>query len=274
MPNNKKKLSPEARRAMWRYIWTFQWSWNYERMQALGFAWSIFPVLEKVKKSKDELIAAMQRHLGFFNTHPPMGAAIFGAAVALEEEGADPDVIDSLKVGLMGPFAGIGDTLFAILTRPIIGTFAAALALQGNMFGFWLMVAFGLFWALLFQYLLFHVGYRQGINVVSEVSEAGLLGRITEMATIMGVTVIGGFIPSILRVQTALKFTQEVEIDGQIQQKVVMVQDTLDQILPYAVPIGLVAFTYWLIKGRQWKPIQALGALVVIGFVGSLIGIF
>jgi mannose/fructose/N-acetylgalactosamine-specific phosphotransferase system component IID len=275
MPNtDKKQMTKEARRTMWRYIWTFQWSWNYERMQALGYAWSMFPILEKVKKSKDELIAAMQRHLAFFNTHPPMGAAIIGATAAMEEENADGDAVDSLKVGLMGPFAGIGDTLYAILTRPLIAVFAASLAMQGNMVGFWLMVAFGLFWGLAVQYGLFKLGYRQGMNVVTEVSGGGFLARLTETATIVGITVIGGFIPSILGLGTALKFTQTVEVEGELTENVVQLQSVLDQILPYMIPIALVGLAYWLLKGRKWKPLQVLLALVIIAFVGSAIGFF
>jgi len=275
MPNNdRKKMTKEARKAMWRYVWTFQWSWNYERMQALGFAWSIFPILEKVAKTKDDLIAAVQRHLNFFNTHPPVGGAIIGAAAAMEEEDADGDAIDSLKVGLMGPFAGIGDTAQAILTRPIVAVFAASLAMEGSMAAFWIMILFGLFWGIFAKIALFKLGYNQGINIVSQVSGGGLVDRITELATIAGVTIIGGFIPSILGVSTAWEFTQTVEINGELTENVVKVQEVLDQILPYMIPVALVGFAYWLLKGRKWKPLQVLLALVVVAFVGSAIGFF
>ncbi|MTI94546.1 MAG: PTS system mannose/fructose/sorbose family transporter subunit IID [Firmicutes bacterium] len=275
MPNNdKKRLSKEARSSMWRYILTLQWSWNYERMQALGFAWGILPILQKVNKSKDDLIGAVQRHLNFFNTHPPMGAAIMGAAVAMEEEGADGDAVDSLKVGLMGPFAGIGDTLYAILTRPLIFIFAADFALRGNILGFWLVVAFGIAWGIFAQLGLFKLGYQQGMNVVTEVSGSGRLARLTEGATIMGITVIGGFIPSILGITSALEWTQEVEIEGELTENVVRLQEVLDQILPYMIPLALVGLAYWLLKGRNWKPLQVLLALVVIAFVGSAVGFF
>lgn len=269
----EKKMNKEARSSMWRYIFTFQWSWNYERMQALGFAWSIYPILQKVYKTKEALIAAVQRHLNFYNTHPPTGAPIIGAAVALEEQGEGGDAVDSLKVGLMGPFAGIGDTLYAVLTRPLIAIFAADFALRGNMFGFWLMVIFGLFWGLVVQYGLFKFGYRQGLNVVSEVA-GGRLAKLTEAATIMGITVIGGFIPSILSIGTPLEFTQQVEIEGEMTENVVSLQGVLDQILPYLIPIALVGLAYWLLKGRKLKPVYVLLALVIVAFVGSAVGFF
>jgi len=191
-----------------------------------------------------------------------------------EEENADGDAVDSLKVGLMGPFAGIGDTLYAILTRPLVAVFAASLAMQGNMVGFWIMVTFGLLWGIAAQYGLFKLGYRQGMNVVTEVSGGGFLSRLTEGATIMGITVIGGFIPSILGITTALEFTQTVEVEGELTENVVQLQSVLDQILPYMIPLALVGLAYWLLKSRKWKPLHVLLALVVIAFVGSAVGFF
>lgn len=275
MPNNEDKVTKrDIKSVLWRYMFTFQWSWNYERMQALGFAWAIMPVLKKVYKSKEELIAAVQRHMNFFNTHPPVGAAIIGAAAAMEEKRADGDAVDSLKVGLMGPFAGIGDTLYAVLTRPIVGVFAASMALAGSMGGFWLMVLFGITWGIIIKYGLFWLGYNEGTNIVTEVSGQGRIEQITQFATIAGLTVIGGFIPSILRIGTALTFKRTVEVEGKITEKVVELQSILDQILPSLIPILLVALCYWLLRRFNWSPLKVLLALVVIGFVGSIIGFF
>src|SRR5215472_3095204 len=96
--------------AMWRHIITLQWSWNYERMQALGYCWSMLPIINKVYKTREERIAAIKRHLAFYNTNPQVGSPpIFGATVALEAQ-RQPELVDSLKVGLMGPMAAIGDT--------------------------------------------------------------------------------------------------------------------------------------------------------------------
>src|SRR5450755_445599 len=119
------------RRAMWRHLITLQWSWNYERMQALGYVYSMLPVINAVYKDKAERIAAMKRHLVFYNTNPQVGSPpIFGATVALEAQ-RQGEAVDSIKVGLMGPLAGIGDTIQGILYRPIVAVFAASLALGG-----------------------------------------------------------------------------------------------------------------------------------------------
>jgi PTS system mannose-specific IID component len=245
-------------------------------MQALGFAWSIMPILKKIYKTKDELIKAVQTHMQFFNTHPPAGGAIMGAAAAMEENETGSGSVNSMKVGLMGPLAGIGDTLYGVLTRPIIGVFAASLALAGNIMGFWIMVLFGISWGIIIKYGLFWLGYNQGTDLVTEVAAEGdqsKIDKITQYATIFGITVIGGFVPSILNVTTPLKFQRTVEVQGGITEKVVKVQSVLDDILPHMIPILLVGLAYWLLQKRNWSPVAVLIVLVIIGFGGSVLGI-
>ena len=275
MPGNSED-SRITRRDLWkvltRYIMAFQWSWNYERMQALGFAWSMMPVLTKLNETNEKLKSAIKRHLNFYNTYPPIGAAILGAVVALEEQEASEDAIDGLKVGLMGPFAGIGDTLFGVLCRPIVGVVAASLALAGSMGGVWLLILMGLFWGVVVTIVTFWAGYNRGTEIVTEAGRN--LSNITEGATIMGLTVIGGFIPSILsKISTPLTFTKKVVVEGNIVEKTVEVQSVLDQILPYLIPIMIVALCYWLLKKMKWSPAKVILVLVAIAFAGSLLGV-
>ena len=278
--NNKEKkvTKKDIWKVCWRYILTFQWSWNYERMQALGFAWSILPVLEKISDTKEELIENVKRHLQFFNVHPPAGGAIIGAAAAMEAEKETPkEAVDSLKVGLMGPFSGIGDTLYAVLTRPILGVLAASLAMAGNIFGFWIMVLFGIAWGIVIKYYLFWLGYRQGNNVIDQAVDEegeGLLDKITAAATVFGITVIGGFIPDILSgLTTPLTFEREIEVEGEMVSEVVEIQNVLDDILPYMIPIALVAICYYLIQKRDWSAVSVLILLFILGFAGSYLGL-
>jgi mannose/fructose/N-acetylgalactosamine-specific phosphotransferase system component IID len=262
-----------VRRAMWRHLITLQWSWNYERMQALGYVYSMLPVINAVYKDKADRIAAMKRHLVFYNTNPQVGSPpIFGATVALEAQ-QQGEAVDSLKVGLMGPLAGIGDTIQAILFRPIVAVIAASLALSGSYFGPLIMFLSGIMWTVL-MIPLFFFGYRQGIGVAREVSAEGRLSRFTELVTIMGMVVIGGFIPSILSaVQTPLKYTQTVTSLGQTHTETVAVQSTLDQIVPYLIPVLFVAFAYWLLRGLKLSAVWVLIILFVVAFGLSLLGI-
>lgn len=267
-------LGPSVvRSAMWRHLITLQWSWNYERMQALGYLYSMLPIINEVYKDKAERIAAMKRHLVFYNTNPQVGSPpIFGATVALEAQ-REGEAVDSLKVGLMGPLAGIGDTIQAILYRPIVAVFAASLALGGSYFGPALIFLSGILWTVL-MIPLFYFGYRQGIGVVREVSAEGRLTRATEMVTMMGMIVIGGFIPSIMAaVKTPLTYVQRVVVQGRVVTENVAVQSTLDKIVPYLLPVVFVAFAYWLLRGLKLSAVWVLIILAVIAFLCGAFGI-
>lgn len=269
-PVSEAVTKKDINRAMWRHIITLQWSWNYERMQALGWLWSMLPILQKTHKDPASLKAAMQRNINFYNTNPVVGSpAIFGAAVAMEQD-MQPDVADSLKVGLMGPFAGIGDTIMAILVRPIVAVIAAAWAMSGSVGGAWLMFLTSVVFIATMPWQ-FNVGYKQGMNMVTQVATGGKIDQITEAATTMGLIVIGGFIPSILGVTTPLKFVRQLTVQGKATEKVVEVQAVLDQIIPYIIPVALVALTYWLLKSRKLSPVWVLLILTALAFAGSLL---
>src|SRR5699024_1262300 len=111
-----------------------QSNWNYERMHNVGFAYQMAPVIRKLYKNKDDRAAALKRHLEFVNTHPYLYGPINGVVLAMEEEkgnGTDiPDqTIQGVKIGMMGPLAGVGDPIFWGTIRPVLGAFAASLAL-------------------------------------------------------------------------------------------------------------------------------------------------
>ena len=125
----------DLNKSFWRFFATFEISWNYERMQALGYAYAMEPVLRRLYPDKAKYAAALERHLVFFNTSVIVGAPlILGSSIALEEAGA-PASAEGIKVGLMGPMAGIGDTLTYALYNSIIFTICASFALQGNIAG-------------------------------------------------------------------------------------------------------------------------------------------
>jgi len=261
-----------VRSAMWRHLITLQWSWNYERMQALGYVYSMLPIINAVYKDKAERITAMKRHLVFYNTNPQVGSPlIFGATVAMEAQ-REGEAVDSIKVGLMGPLAGIGDTIQAILFRPIIAVIAASLALSGSYFGPLIMFLSGIFWTIL-MIPLFYAGYKQGIGIAQEVSSQGRLARFTEMVTIMGMVVIGGFVPSIMaKLKTPIKYAQTVTSLGQTHTQTVALQTTLDALIPYLIPVVFVAFAFWLLRGLKLSAVWALIILFIVAFVLGALG--
>ena len=123
----------------WRHQF-LQGSWNYERMQNGGWAYSMIPAIKKLYPDKDQQIAALKRHLEFYNTHPYVSAPVVGVTLALEEERAngvpvDDATIQGVKVGMMGPLAGVGDPVFWFTVRPILGALGASLAASGSIVG-------------------------------------------------------------------------------------------------------------------------------------------
>ena len=132
-----------SKRDRWDVMWHSQFlqgSWNYERMQNGGWAYSMIPALRKLYPNKEDMAAALQRHLVFFNTHPYLASPIIGVTLALEEDKAngvevDDEAIQGVKVGMMGPLAGVGDPVFWYTVRPILGALGASLAIGGNIIG-------------------------------------------------------------------------------------------------------------------------------------------
>lgn len=257
--------------SFWRYLMSFQISWNYERMQALGFCYAMVPILKRLFPSRDELAAALKRHLAFFNTNPVVGAPlILGSAAAMEEAGA-PASAEGVKVSLMGPLAGVGDTLVWALYNSIIFTIGASLALQGSMAGPILVIFLVAVPYTLVRYWQFMWAYAQGRQLATSLA-GGTIARLTEGAMILGLIVLGGFIPSIIAAKTPLTYTQTVTVAGQVVKQTVEVQKQLDAILPGLIPVVFTALAYWLLKRYKMNPLWVILILFVIGMVFGALG--
>ena len=139
-------MNKVLKRVFWRWFLFGQSGWNYEKMQGLGYLYSIYPFLEKKYTKPEEQKEAARVHSQFFNTNNTMAPGILGVNIALEEQTglAGKDAVAGIKTGLMGPLAGIGDTLFFVIPTTIIGSVASYLALQGNPVGLILWLLFSL----------------------------------------------------------------------------------------------------------------------------------
>ena len=262
MAKTEKKLSQQAlKRAAWRHAWALQWCWNYERMQASGFAYSMVPVMQELYDTDEEICSNLERHMQFYNSHPGASALIAGASAALEGE-YQTEMSDSIKVALMGPMAGIGNTVQAVLVQPIAFMMGASLAAEGNFLGVLVILIpmLLMFWA---RWPLFHWGYNRSVKIIDDISGESDFNDMRDAAGILGLVVIGGFVPSILGVRVA--WTYEQIIDGVAQT--VSIQAALDRILPHMVALLMVAFCYWLLKIKRIKPVRVILILAVVTFV-------
>lgn len=259
--------------SFWRYFWSFQISWNYERMQALGFAYAMEPVLRKLFPNDADYEEALSRHLVFFNTNPVVGAPlIIGSAIAMEEAGA-PASAEGVKIALMGPLAGVGDTIIWALYNSIIFTIGASLALQQNILGPLFVVFMVAVPYTIVRYWQFMWAYSQGRTLATSLA-SGMLERVTEGATILGLIVIGGFIPSIVHLVTKWDYAQTLTVSGKQVTSKVAVQTQLDSILPFMLPVVLTGIVYWLLKRYNLNPLWAIAFVFVFGIVLGWFGWF
>lgn len=269
----RKLTRADLMSAFWRYFWTFQFGWNYERMQSVGYCFAMIPILKKTRPDPEEFKEAFLTNLNFFNTNPLIGAPlIIGAHIALEEAGASLETTEGLKVGLMGPLAGVGDSLAWALYNSIVFSIGSVMALEGNIMGPILTALLIFFPYLAVRYWQFFWAYNQGTNLIARLG-SGAIQRITELATFVGLIVVGGFAPSIVKVSTPLKWVREVTVRGEKVTQTIELQKQLDTILPYMLPVAITLLAYWLLKKKGWTPMRVIVLLVIIGFVGGALGI-
>lgn len=281
MARTNAKLSEAAKKKAYnRHNWALQWCWNYERMQAAGYAYAMVPVIKELYDTEEAQCRELERHMQFYNTHPGASALIFGADVALEE-GYETEVGDNLKVALMGPLAGIGDTISAVLLGPPFSIMAASLAneafVNNSIAQGWLAVLVNMIPSAITFFLrwpLERYAYKQGVNVIKDVSGAGSLDVLQTVASILGVVVAGGFIPSMIGAKIPLKIGSDlVNEQGEVVKEARTVQEVLDAIFPYLVPIVLVGLAYWLLKKKKQTPLRVILYFVIFGFILGALGV-
>jgi mannose/fructose/N-acetylgalactosamine-specific phosphotransferase system component IID len=259
-------------RSFWRYFWSFQISWNYERMQALGFCWAMIPVLRHLNRDDKSFAEAMQRHLSFFNTSPIVGGPfILGSTIALEEVGTAGSA-DGMKIAMMGPLAGIGDALTFVVYNSIIFTIGSNWALQGHVYGPIFVAIFVLVPYYVVRRWQFNFGYTQGKNMISHLA-SGALEKFQEGLIILGLIVAGGFIPSIVKIVITVHYASKGVAGGKAAAPVT-VQSQIDQILPFLFPVALTAFIYFLLKRFRLNPIWAIVIVFAIGLTLGGLGWF
>ena len=305
MAEKKVTLSKKDRMAVcWRSTF-LQGSWNYELMQNGGWAYSMIPALKKLYTTKEDRAAALKRHLEFFNTHPYLAAPILGVTLALEEDRAngapvDDVAINGVKVGMMGPLAGVGDPVFWFTARPIIGALGASLAISGNIVG---PILFFVLWNVLriaFLWYTQEFGYRAGSKITDDLS-GGLLQKVTRGAAMMGMFVLGALIERWVSIKfTPVVSKTPVQKGGYIDWdhipsgakgikevltqwnmgkgmsldkiKVTTLQDNLDQLIPGLAALLLTFLCMWLLK-KKVSPIVIILGIFIVGIIAHVIGL-
>ena len=248
-----------------------QFSHNYERMQSLGFTYILAPALNELYEGKpqEEKVNAMNRQLEFFNTHPVAMPFILGVTMALEEatDEDDKESVIGIRTGLMGPFAGLGDSMLNLTWFPIAGSIGASLSVvSGSILGplvMFLMINV-LYWPL--KYFGLYKGYEKGMDLLNSDGGMAIFDRISNIANVLGVFVVGALIPNTVKVMTPIKFAAG---EGSIA-----LQDQLNSIMPSLLAVIVVGICYKLIKKSNGKhTARIIIGAIIISILLSMAGI-
>lgn len=259
------------RKVFWRSI-PMEHSWNYERMMNLGYCYAMIPALKVLYKDDEEkLKEALLRHMEFYNTTPYIITLPLGISVAMEEKYAEnPDLMDataisSVKAALMGPLAGIGDSIFWGTLRIIATGVGTTLAVQGNILGPILFFLIFNLPNLGLRYWLTFIGYRFGADVLSNVEKSGIMEKLTYGASIVGLLVAGAMTAENVYVQVAGKIG--------VGDDATTIQEILDGIIPGLLPLGIMGITYYFLR-KKVKPLTLMFIMMGVCILCAWLGIF
>ena len=272
-------------------------------MQNLGWAYALIPAIKKLYTSKEDRAAALERHLEFFNTHPYVAAPIIGVTLALEEERAngaeiDDTAIQGVKIGMMGPLAGVGDPVFWFTVRPILGALGASLAMAGNIVGP-LLFFFG--WNIIRMAFLWYtqeLGYKAGSEITKDLS-GGIIQKITKGASILGMFILAVLVERWVSITFTVNLpatqlsegayiefpkgnvtgTELQGILGDVASGLSLtstqtntLQGQLDSLIPGLMGLLLTFFCMWLLK-KKVSPITIIIGLFIVGIIARFFGI-
>lgn len=244
--------------------------YTWEKFQAMGYLWTMIPVINKLYETDEERIEGYKRHYELFNTNPVVGGFITGLSTAMEVQGAkdknfDRASIAAVRTSLMGPFAGIGDSIFQSTWRVITMGIGLSLAKDGNILG---PIVFLLLYNLLAEpcrILLPYVGFKMGSKFMTQAEESGIMSFITKAASIVGLMTVGAMTATMVVVNIGYVFN--------MNGSELKIQEMIDTIFPCLLPLLLTLGCFKLLN-KNMKPTTLIVILMVIGVAGKYIGIF
>lgn len=259
------RLKKERKAAFRRWTFVAGLGWNYETQQAPSVAFAMSKALRKIYPNDEDYIEAMDNHFKYFNITPQMGNLVLGATLAMEEQDGlkAKGAVQNLKISLMGPLSGVGDSLFWVLWPTIIGGISGYMALQGNPIGaiIWIIVSVALYFV---KMALSNLGYSSGTKLITTLGDK--INLLTDAASVMGLMVVGTLIATVIKIYVPLTF-KAGEVSLSLQT------DVIDKIMPALLPVLLTALVYWLLGKKWWTPVKVILLLVVVSLVGAYFGV-
>lgn len=259
MKNNISLDKKDIKNAAWTWIFFHHCAQNYERMMGVAYGHTLSKSLEKLYgDDKEGLSEALKRNITFFNTEPQIGSVIPGITLALEEKIAndksfDSTIVANTKNALMGPLAGIGDSLLIGTLNPILLSIGIGLSQNGSPIGPIVFLAIWLGIVLPMKYLFFIKGYDLGLDVLKYLNNEKLKRIITTTLTIIGLIVIGGVASTTVAANLKLEFVQG--------EMIISLQAIFDRIMPKMLPLFITLVSYHLVTNKKWSANKLLIAI-------------
>lgn len=290
-----KKISKKSlNSSFWRWFYGNLTCFSHEHMQTFGYMWSMLPIIEELYETKDEQFEKLQTYYPFFNTEPQIGCIVVGITAGLEEarangaEEVDDEMINGIRAGLMGPLAGIGDSLIVGTYIPVLLGIALGLADGGSILGPLFYIVVWNVTSIWFQKFIYTKGYELGGSAV-EVIVGEQATALRESVIIMGQVIVGAMAASWVSISTALVLTtagdtgekmvlakngKDIVIEKFETTKDVLLQASLDGAFPKLLTMLFVLFCWWLMAKKNISPIKVMLLMVILAFVGVFVGFF
>lgn len=265
-------LSNKDLNTIWlRWAFTHLASMSYEKLQGHAYAWAYLPFAEKYYKDDPEAKRRLLvRHSVFFNTEPQTGQLINGIVTSLEENialGGDvsEDMPNNIKATLMGPLAGIGDSIIQGIIVPILLSIGMSLAANGSPIGpLFYIIAYGIIGPMI-SFISYRTGYKLGVGAI-DVIVGENARRITDAFNTLGIMVIGALAAGNISLSTTLN----IPLGGEWQP----LQATLDGVFPAVLPLAAVLLTWWMLGKKQYSPTKVILIITVVVTVFCILGVF
>ena len=289
-----KKVSKKSlNSSFWRWFYGNLTCFSHEHMQTFGYMWSMLPIIQELYETKDEQAEKLQTYYPFFNTEPQIGSIVVGITAGLEEarangaEEIDDEMINGIRAGLMGPLAGIGDSLIVGTYIPVLLGIALGLAEGGSIIGPLFYIVVWNVTSIFFQKWIYNKGYELGGSAV-EVIVGEQATALRESVIVMGQVIVGAMAGTWVSITTSVQLTtsiqdkKELVIEGSkviekitgTQEVPVLLQEKLDGAFPGVLTLLFVLGCWWLMAKKAISPIKIMLLMVVVAIVGVLVGFF
>lgn len=244
-------------------------AFNYTNYQGTGYANQIFPALKKIYKNDPEALKeATMGNIEFYNTNPHMVPFAASMQLAMLDHGESVEDARSIKYALMGPLAGIGDSLAQFGLAPLFATIGAGLAMDGMIVGPLIFLFAMILSMLTVKVAMGYLGFKVGTSVIDKLSEK--MAAVSHAANIIGITVIAGLAVQFVKVNLAIEYKTKVASG---QEQIINLQAVLDKIMPNLLPVVVTAIVYFLIRKYKWNTYKLIGLLIVGGILLSATGV-